>query len=82
MEIATEEYKGFSIAVTPVQDNGGLWDFEYRLVRAGERPDSAAAITRSKTSGGYNSAAIACSAGLQVGRTEVDNLLAMSSTGQ
>ncbi|QYF93650.1 hypothetical protein KY495_23865 [Massilia sp. PAMC28688] len=84
MEIATEEYKGFTIAVTPIKDNGDLWDFEYRITKTGqggEDGDPAAAITRSKTSGGYNSPDIARAAGLQVGRTEVDNLLALAGRG-
>lgn len=78
MEIATEEYKGYTITVTPMQDNGGLWDFAYCLTgHAQDKGAAEAAISRSKTAGGYNSPAIARSAGLQVGRTEVDNLLAM-----
>lgn len=81
MEIATEEYRGFTIAVMPIKDHGDLWDFEYRLsTAAGSGDDSAATFTRSKTSGGYNSAATACSAGLQVARTEIDNRLAMAGT--
>ena len=82
MEIATEEYKGFTIAVTPIKDHGDLWDFEYRITKTGQGGqdgDPAAAITRSKTAGGYNAAEIACAAGLQVGRTEVDNLLALAA---
>lgn len=83
MEIATEEYKGFTIAVTPIKDNGDLWDFEYRITKTGQGGqdgDPAAAITRRKTAGGYNSADTACAAGLSVGRTEVDNVLAIAGT--
>lgn len=81
MEITTEEYKGFTIAVTPLKDNGDQWDFEYRITKTGEGgedTDPAAAITRSQTAGGHATPAIACSAGLEVARTEVDNLLALA----
>lgn len=84
MEIATEEYKGFTIAVTPIKDNGDLWDFEYRITKTGQGgqdTDPAAAITRSQTAGGHATAQIACLAGLQLARTEVDNLLAMAAGG-
>ena len=82
MEIATEEYKGFTIAVTPVKDNGDLWDFSYRITKrgeGGEDGDPAAAITRSQSAGGHANASVACAAGLQVARTEVDNLLALAA---
>lgn len=82
MEIATEEYKGFTIAVTPVKDNGDLWDFEYRITKTGQGgqdTDPAAAISRSQTAGGHATPHIACVAGLQLARTEVDNLLAMAA---
>lgn len=80
MENATEQYKGYTLAVTAIQDNGDLWDFEYRISSGGQSGAAPAAITRSKTAGGYNTAAIACTAGLQVARTEVDNLLALAGT--
>lgn len=78
MENATEQYKGYSIDVTPMKDNGDLWDFAYRITSTGQAGAAPAAITRSKTAGGYNTAATACAAGLQVARTEVDNLLALA----
>jgi hypothetical protein len=84
MEITTEEYKGFTIAVTPVKDNGDLWDFEYRITKTGQGGqdgDPAAAITRSQSAGGHATAGTACVAGLQVARTEVDNLLALAKSG-
>jgi hypothetical protein len=84
MQITTEEYKGFTIAVTPLKDNGDLWDFEYRITKrgqGGQDGDPAAAITRSQTAGGHASPEIACLAGLEVARTEVDNLVAMSGSG-
>ncbi len=84
MEITTEEYKGFTIAVTPLKDNGDLWDFEYRITKTGqggEDGDPAAAITRTQTAGGHATAEVACLAGIHLARTEVDNLLALAATG-
>ena len=83
MQITTEEYKGFTIAVTPQKDTGDLWDFSYRITRTadgGKDGDPAAAITRSQSAGGHATADIACVAGLQVARTEVDNLLALAGS--
>ena len=85
MQIATEEYKGFTIAVTPLKDTGDLWDFEYRITKTGQGGqdgDPAAAITRSDTAGGHATAEVACVAGLQVARIEVDNLLALAAPEQ
>ena len=84
MQIATEQYKGFTIAVTPLKDHDDQWDFEYRISKTGDGGkdgDPAAAITRSQTAGGHLTPEIACVAGLQVARTEVDNLLALSGRG-
>ena len=85
MQITTEEYKGFTIAVTPIKDNGDLWDFEYRITKRGDGGkdgDPAAAITRTRTAGGHATADIACLAGVQLARIEVDNLLAMAGGKQ
>jgi hypothetical protein len=85
MEITTEEYKGFTIAVTPIKDCGDLWDFEYRITKTGEGGqdgDPAAAITRTQTAGGHANAEIACLAGIHLARTEVDNLRALAASGQ
>ncbi len=82
MQITTEEYKGFTIAITPLKDNGDLWDFEYRLTKRGDGGkdgDPAAAIIRSQTAGGHATPESACLAGLQVARIEVDNLLALAT---
>jgi hypothetical protein len=81
MQITTEEYKGFTIAVTPLKDCGDLWDFEYRITKQGDGGkdgDPSAALTRSQTAGGHATPEIACVAGLQVARIEVDNLLALA----
>ncbi len=85
MEITTEEYKGFTIAVTPLKDTGDLWDFEYRITKQGDGGkdgDPSAAITRTNTAGGHATSAIACMAGLQIARIEVDNLLALAGGKQ
>lgn len=84
MEIATEEYRGFTIAVTPVKDRGELWDFTYRITKTGQGGqdgDPAAAITRGQSAGGHLSPNAACVAGLEVARTEIDNLLALARSG-
>ena len=81
MQQATEEYKGFTIAVTPLKDCGDQWDFEYRITKRGDGAsdgDPPAAITRVNTAGGHATPEVACLAGLQVARTEVDNILALS----
>ena len=84
MQITSEEYKGYRIAVTPMKDCEDLWDFEYRITRAGQGGpdgDAPAAITRSQTAGGHATPEVACFAGLEVARTEVDNLLALAAAG-
>ncbi len=78
----SEQYKGFTIAVTALKDNGDLWDYEYRITKSGQGGqdgDPAAAITRSGTAGGHATSDVACLAGLQVARIEVDNLLALAA---
>jgi len=56
-----------------------LWDFEYQLDpiggKAGER-------RRAQSAGGHLTPEAACLAGLEVARTEVDNLLALKQAGQ
>lgn len=85
MQITTEHYKGFTIAVTPLKDSGDQWDFEYRITKTGDGGkdgDPSAAMTRTQTAGGHATAEIACVAGLEVARTEVDNLLALAGGGK
>ncbi len=76
---AGQEYRGFTISVTPVKDCDDLWDFEYRIVRDGRQmaARSPGEIVRSQTLGGHLAPEAACLAGLEVARTEVDNLLAL-----
>ena len=73
------QYRGFSISVTPVKDRDDLWDFEYRIVRDGRDAAARAAgdITRSQTLGGYAAPEVARLAGWEVAKIEVDNLLAL-----
>ena len=83
MQITTVEYKGYTIAVTPLKDTDDLWDFEYRITKLGDGGkdgDPSAAITRTQSASGHANAEIACVAGLEVARTEVDNLLALTGT--
>lgn len=82
MQDTTTEYRGFHITVTPVKnrDQDGLWDFAYRLERIGA--GSAAPVAqRARTVGGYLSDEVARNAGVEVARTEVDNLLALAQDG-
>jgi hypothetical protein len=77
MQATSEQYKGYTIAVTPHKDCEDMWDFEYRISRNGAEP--AAAITRSQTAGGHLTPEVACLAGLEVARIEIDNLLALGA---
>jgi hypothetical protein len=77
MQEAVEEYRGYRIVVVPIKDCTDLWDFEYRLTRGSEE-----ARVRSKSSGGYMTADVACFAGIEVAHTEVDNLLALETARQ
>jgi hypothetical protein len=78
MQEAVEEYRGYHIVVVPMRDCEDLWDFEYRLTRSG----GAETRFRSKSAGGYATPDIACFAGVEVARTEVDNLLALEEAKQ
>ncbi|MDB5933694.1 MAG: hypothetical protein JWQ01_1038 [Massilia sp.] len=72
MQEAPEEYRGYRITVAPIKDCEDLWDFEYQITRldgAGEPR------TRKKTVGGYATPDVARMAGVEVARTEIDNLL-------
>jgi hypothetical protein len=77
MQEAVEQYRGYQIVVVPIKDCEDLWDFEYRLTR-----DGAETRFRSKTAGGYLTSDIACFAGVEVARTEVDNLIALETAKQ
>lgn len=79
MQEATEEYRGYRIVVAPAKDCEDLWDFEYRLKRV---DGSGAERIRAKSNGGYATSDTACFAGIEVARTEIDNLLALESAQQ
>jgi hypothetical protein len=78
MQEAVDEYRGYHIVVVPMKDCEDFWDFEYRLSRAGGEETR----VRSKTAGGHATPDIACFAGIEVARTEVDNLLALEEARQ
>lgn len=73
---SVENYRGFRIVVEPIEDRDDLWDFEYAITRIDDAPTAQPLLRRSRTLGGYVSADVACLAGIEVGRTEVDNHLA------
>jgi hypothetical protein len=77
IEQISEQYRGYQIVVVPIEDYEDLWDFEYRLRRIDGGGESR---VRSQTAGGHLTPEIACVAGIEVARTEVDNLLALGST--
>ena len=79
MQDASDEYRGYRIAVTPMKDCEDMWDFEYRLSRI---DGGGAERIRSKTAGGYLTAETACFAGIEVAHTEIDNLLALAQSRQ
>ncbi len=81
MDALKQDYRGHTITVIPMQDQDDLWDFEYHLAKEGAAvaPQEASGITRIQTLGGYATAEVACMAGMEVAKIEVDNLLAFDS---
>lgn len=77
MADATEEYRGYRITVTPSRDCEDRWDFEYHIVPFGGGDQ---VRSRSQTVGGFMTPEAACQGGIEVARTEIDNLLALDST--
>ncbi len=75
MDRLTAEYRGYTIAVTPIKDEGDQWDFNYVLSKDGA-PEPAR-LSGSQTLGGYAGPEVACLAGMEVAKIEVDNLLAL-----
>jgi hypothetical protein len=69
---AAGEYRGYRIEVEPIKDCSDLWDFEYTITSV----DGGEPRARAKTVGGYATADVARFAGIEVARTEIDNLLA------
>jgi hypothetical protein len=79
METRTAEYRGYQITVTPMKDHEDLWDFQYRISKEDD-PDAAAvghSVSRRQTMDGYENAATACDAGIEVAKIEIDNRLAL-----
>lgn len=81
MDTTSQEYRGFTISVTPLKDHDDLWDFEYRIVKDGTllAQQSVGASARSQTLGGHIAADGARLAGLEVAKIEIDNLIAMGN---
>jgi hypothetical protein len=79
MQEVVEEYRGYQIVVTPVKDCEDMWDFEYRIGRLDGAGESR---SRSQSAGGHLTSEIACFAGIEVARTEIDNLLALEKEKQ
>jgi phage tail sheath gpL-like len=79
METKTEQYRGYQIVVTPIKDHEDLWDFQYQVTKVGDPNTTSAghSITRRETLGGYATAGIACDAGIEVAKIEVDNYIAI-----
>ena len=79
LEKQTEDYRGYLIVVTPIKDHDDLWDFKYRITKAGD-PQAALighSSSRRQTMGGHQTPAAACEAGVEVARIEVDNHIAL-----
>jgi hypothetical protein len=80
MQQATEEYKGYRITVAPVKDKDDLWDYEYQLTRLdGGAPTPELQKRRMRTAGGHLTPEAAIAAGIEMAKTEVDNLLALEA---
>lgn len=79
MQEAVEEYRGYRIVVRPIKDCEDLWDFEYRISRL---DGSREMRNRSQSAGGHLTPDIACFAGVEVARTEIDNLVALENAKQ
>ncbi len=81
MQATQSEYRGFAVTVNPFKGDDDLWDFEYLLEVIGDTKSATArgAIRRTQTADGYATAEIACMAGLEVAKTEIDNRIALQS---
>ncbi|WP_147384091.1 hypothetical protein [Noviherbaspirillum sedimenti] len=81
MDTNSVEYRGFQIVVTPIKDHEDLWDFQYHISKSGDPAATSIghSISRRQTFGGYETAAIACDAGIEVAKIEIDNHIALSA---
>jgi hypothetical protein len=71
------EYRGFTISIRPIQDHEDLWDFEYRLSQDGAQVAPARDSLRSRTLSGHATPEIACDAGFELAKIEIDHRLAI-----
>jgi hypothetical protein len=65
--------------VTPVMEHEGLWEYSYRILRAGQQADSKDVILRRRTINFHRTAEAACMAGIELAKVEVDNLRALEN---
>ena len=79
METRTVDYRGFRLLVTPVMDHEGLWEYSYRILRAGQPLDGKALVLRRRTVNFPSPADAACRAGIELAKVEVDNLRALEN---
>lgn len=70
-------YRGFTISIRPIQDHEDLWDFEYRLSQDGAQVAPARDSLRSRTLSGHATPEIACDAGFELAKIEIDHRLAI-----
>ena len=77
METVTLDYRGCQLMVTPVMHHEGLWDYSYRIMRAGQKADGKDVILRRRTATSHSTAEAACNAGVELAKIEVDNLRAL-----
>lgn len=78
MSTQKQEYRGYTITVTPIQGHDDLWGFDYLLSKDGEAmPANGPRAARADTAGTHQEASTACDAGFEVAKIEVDNLLAL-----
>jgi hypothetical protein len=71
------DYRGFTISIRPLKDHEDLWDFEYRLTQDGTQVSPLRESVRSRTLGGHATPEIACEAGFELAKIEIDHRLAL-----
>jgi hypothetical protein len=79
MDSLTEEYRGYTITVTPLKDHEDLWDFEYHIAPVGDTAPLDG-DTQSQTLGGHATPQIALLSGFELAKTEIDNRLALAAS--
>jgi hypothetical protein len=71
------DYRGFTISIRPLKDHEDLWDFEYRLTQDGTQVSALRESVRSRTLSGHATPEIACEAGFELAKIEIDHRLAL-----